>query len=84
MRKPLLFAGLVLAVVALIAVIGRYPLDLDLLGARMEDLHAWHMQRPLAVGAGFFAAYVVVTALSLPVAVWMTLAAGRSSGSARP
>ncbi len=55
MRKPLLFAGLVLAVVALIAVIGRYPLDLDSLGARMEDLHAWHMQRPLAVGAGFFA-----------------------------
>ena len=80
MRKPLLFAGLVLAVVALIAVIGRYPLDLDSLGARMEDLHAWHMQRPLAVGAGFFAAYVVVTALSLPVAVWMTLAAGALFG----
>src|SRR5690606_30798094 len=59
---------------------GRYPSDLESLGARMEDLRAWHMERPLAVAAGFFATYVVVTALSLPFAVWMTLAAGALFG----
>lgn len=80
MRKPLLFAGLVLAILTLVAVTGRYPSDLESLGARMEDLRAWHMERPLAVAAGFFAAYVVVTALSLPFAVWMTLAAGALFG----
>lgn len=80
MRKPLLFVGLVLAAVALVAIIGRHPADLESLRAGMEDLHAWHMERPLAVAAGFFVTYVVVTALSLPVAVWMTLAAGALFG----
>lgn len=80
MRKPLIFAGLVLAVAALVAVTGRHPSDLAWLGARMEDLHAWHMERPIAVAVGFFATYVVLTALSLPLAIWMTLAAGALFG----
>lgn len=52
------------------AEIGRYVADAD----------AWRRQTPLVFAAVFFAAYVAVTALSLPLAVWMTLASGALFG----
>lgn len=52
------------------AEIGRYVADAD----------AWRRQTPLVFAAAFFSAYVAVTALSLPLAVWMTLASGALFG----
>ncbi len=52
------------------AEIGRYVADAD----------AWRRQTPMVFAAVFFTAYVAVTALSLPLAVWMTLASGALFG----
>ena len=41
---------------------------------------AWYADKPLTVTAAFFAVYVLITALSLPGAAIMTLAAGASFG----
>ncbi|MDW4549074.1 FAD-dependent oxidoreductase [Defluviimonas sp. D31] len=80
MRKPALFLALAVVIAVLIWLIGRNPPDLDMLRAQLIDLDAWRVERPLLVAALFFAAYVAVTALSLPLAVWMTLAAGALFG----
>ncbi len=58
---------------------GQY-LNLDSLERRQADLEAWRAARPVLAGALFFAAYVAVTALSLPGAAVMTLAAGAIFG----
>ena len=44
------------------------------------DLEAWRAAQPLRAAAAFFAGYVVVSALSLPGAAAMTLAAGALFG----
>lgn len=80
MRKPFLFAALAILVGALIWLIGRNPPDIDMLRGHIVDLHAWRMERPLLVAVLFFAAYVAVTALSLPLAAWMTIAGGALFG----
>jgi pyruvate/2-oxoglutarate dehydrogenase complex dihydrolipoamide dehydrogenase (E3) component/uncharacterized membrane protein YdjX (TVP38/TMEM64 family) len=55
-------------------------LTLDGLKARQADLAGLLETRPLLVVGGFFLLYVVVTALSLPGAVILTLAAGAIFG----
>ncbi|OYX41417.1 MAG: pyridine nucleotide-disulfide oxidoreductase [Rhodobacterales bacterium 32-67-9] len=80
MRKPALFAVLAILIGAMIWLIGRTPPDLDMLRGHLVDLDAWRMDRPVLVATVFFSAYVVVTALSLPLATWMTLAAGALFG----
>lgn len=80
-RKKLL---LVLLLVALAAAYfafdgGRY-LSLGHLKSRQADLAGLYATHPWQVAGGFFAAYVLVTALSLPGAAIMTLAAGAVFG----
>jgi pyruvate/2-oxoglutarate dehydrogenase complex dihydrolipoamide dehydrogenase (E3) component/uncharacterized membrane protein YdjX (TVP38/TMEM64 family) len=75
---------LLLLVVAAIAAffildLGAY-LTLDALKARQAELAALVESRPLLVIGGFFLVYVAVTALSLPGAAIMTLAAGAIFG----
>ncbi|MDE2372557.1 MAG: hypothetical protein KGN16_26565, partial [Burkholderiales bacterium] len=43
-----------------------HELTLAAMKSRAADLQAWRAQRPLAAAALFFAAYVVMAALSLP------------------
>jgi pyruvate/2-oxoglutarate dehydrogenase complex dihydrolipoamide dehydrogenase (E3) component/uncharacterized membrane protein YdjX (TVP38/TMEM64 family) len=50
------------------------------LGRYIADADAWRRDSPLVFAAVFFLSYVAVTALSLPFAVWMTLAAGAIFG----
>ena len=73
--------ALLLAVVAAFFIfdLGTY-LTLDSLKARQADLAALLNARPLLVIGGFFLLYVVATALSLPGAVILTLAAGAIFG----
>lgn len=58
----------------------QHQLTLVHLQASRADLLELYGAKPVAVLAGFFAAYVAVTALSLPGAVVMTLAAGALFG----
>lgn len=55
-------------------------LTLERLQASRDALRAAYDARPLAVLAGFFGVYVVATALSIPGAVVLTLAAGAMFG----
>ncbi|MCL7464221.1 bifunctional TVP38/TMEM64 family protein/FAD-dependent oxidoreductase [Phaeovulum sp. NW3] len=80
MRKPVIFAALALGVLGLIWASGGVPADLDGLRAALAHAEGWRAAHPAAFAALFFAAYVTVTALSLPFAVWMTLAAGAVFG----
>ena len=57
-------------------------LTLDGLKGSMEEFSQWREQSPLLVIGGFFLLYVVVTALSLPGAAILTLAAGALFGLA--
>ncbi|WP_126444893.1 FAD-dependent oxidoreductase [Sulfuricystis multivorans] len=76
--------ALLFIVVALIALffgldLDRY-FDLMWLKSQQASLAAWRDAHPLFGAAVFFALYVLVTALSLPGAVWMTLAGGAIFG----
>jgi len=76
--------GLLLLLVGAVAAfflfdLGQY-LTLANLKARQGDLAALVEQRPLLMLGGFFLLYVAVTALSLPGAAIMTLAAGAIFG----
>ncbi len=79
-----------LATLATLALLGAafFALDLhrvltlDGLKAGMTQFAAWREAAPLTLGAGFAAFYVGVTALSLPGAAVMTLAAGALFGLA--
>ena len=82
--KALLWAGA--AAVALVAVwawqhfgLGAL-LTLDNLKASRDALQAQVLSAPLATAAVFFAVYVAATALSIPGAVILTLAAGAMFG----
>ena len=55
-------------------------LTLDGLKAGLVKFEAWRAASPILVGGGFLLIYVAVTALSLPGAVVMTLAAGALFG----
>jgi pyruvate/2-oxoglutarate dehydrogenase complex dihydrolipoamide dehydrogenase (E3) component/uncharacterized membrane protein YdjX (TVP38/TMEM64 family) len=81
MQKKLIVVALLGAVVVAFIVfdLGRY-LSLDDLKSRQAGLAELYREQPLGVAAAFFAAYVAVTAASLPGAAIMTLAAGALFG----
>ncbi|MEP3421691.1 MAG: FAD-dependent oxidoreductase [Erythrobacter sp.] len=77
----------ILIIAVLAALIGAYfvfdlgeYLTLAAVQERVTDARAFYAENPIAVLAGFFAIYVVVTAASLPGAAIMTLAAGALFG----
>lgn len=78
--KRLLLATALLALVALAVIVQRQEIDLATLRLWLARADAWRQDNALTLAAAFFAAYVAVTALSLPLAVWMTLAAGALFG----
>jgi pyruvate/2-oxoglutarate dehydrogenase complex dihydrolipoamide dehydrogenase (E3) component/uncharacterized membrane protein YdjX (TVP38/TMEM64 family) len=79
-KKIIILAALAALVAAyFIFDLGQY-LTLDGIKALAGDLAAFQQDNPLAVIAGFFLAYVAVTAASLPGAAIMTLAAGAMFG----
>lgn len=80
LKKNVLLAVVVVAVLALLFALRGQSLDLESLRVLIERLRAWQAENALTLIAAFFAGYVVVTALSLPFAVWMTLAAGALFG----
>ena len=75
------FVMLVLALVGLFFAfnLGQY-LSLATIKSRQAELEAWRAGQPVLAGVLFFAVYVAVSALSLPGAAAMTLAAGAIFG----
>ncbi len=76
--------GVALALLGLVAAfllldLGQY-LQLSAIQSRQADLEAWRAAQPVTAALLFFAAYVAVTALSLPGAAVMTLAGGAIFG----
>ena len=59
--------------------LGQY-LQFEVLQQRIGDLRGWYTNNPLLAGVIYFAVYVAVTALSVPGAAIMTLAAGALFG----
>jgi pyruvate/2-oxoglutarate dehydrogenase complex dihydrolipoamide dehydrogenase (E3) component/uncharacterized membrane protein YdjX (TVP38/TMEM64 family) len=76
----LVVTALLGAVVAFFALGLQHQLSLQALQARQHDLDAWRQAHPILLAGGFLLAYVAVTALSLPVATLLTLAAGAVFG----
>jgi pyruvate/2-oxoglutarate dehydrogenase complex dihydrolipoamide dehydrogenase (E3) component/uncharacterized membrane protein YdjX (TVP38/TMEM64 family) len=79
-NRLLLIALLAVAVVAFFALGLDRHLSLAALKQQQGALAALHAEHRLATLAGFFALYVAVTALSLPGAAILTLAAGAIFG----
>ena len=81
MLKRLLIASIIAAaVVAFFAFDLDHSLSLGELQARSADLIAWREAQPLNAAGIFFGLYVLATALSLPGAAILTLAAGAIFG----
>jgi pyruvate/2-oxoglutarate dehydrogenase complex dihydrolipoamide dehydrogenase (E3) component/uncharacterized membrane protein YdjX (TVP38/TMEM64 family) len=80
MKKPALLIVALALIAALYSLLHWQSLDLDGLRAGLAQIRVWQQDHPLALAVMFFATYVAVTALSLPFAVWMTLAAGALFG----
>ncbi len=80
MKKPVILILLVVLVAALFYWSGGAGVDLATVKAKLASLDDYRLAHPVVLGLIFFAGYVVVTALSLPFAVWMTLAAGALFG----
>ena len=79
-KQWVLIAAVLAAVLTFFAFdLGRY-LSLDFIRSQQAGLVALYAEKPAVVIAAFFAIYVAVTALSLPGATILTLAAGAIFG----
>ncbi len=81
--KKLLFIGIIAALIASVFIfdLTQY-LNLELLKQQREQLTQLFAEQPLLMFGGYFALYVVCTALSIPGATVLTLGAGAIFGLA--
>ncbi|MDB6181679.1 FAD-dependent oxidoreductase [Paracoccus fistulariae] len=80
MKRPALIAILALVVILVLFFLRGQDLSLDGLRDQLAGLTELQQARPVAVAVVFFLIYVAITTLSLPIAVWLTLAAGAMFG----
>ena len=79
--KKIAILGVIIALVVIFFSFDiQHYLTLDGLKKGLTDFEAWRAQSPWLVALGFLLFYVLVTALSLPGAAVMTLAAGALFG----
>ncbi|MBS0565472.1 MAG: FAD-dependent oxidoreductase [Proteobacteria bacterium] len=79
-RKTLTLSLLVAVLAAGLLVLRRHPVDPDDIRGWVAALTGFRAAHPGPAFALAFGCYVLVTALSLPMAVWMTLAIGALFG----
>src|SRR3990167_5861671 len=79
-RKGALLGIVLITVLAIIWLTKGQDLSLAGLRGQLAALEDWRAAHAIPFAVGFFALYIGVTALSLPFAVWMTLAAGAMFG----
>ncbi len=75
-----LLAVLVVAVIAFFVLGLQRYLSLEYIKGQQSQLEAWRAANPLVAGLTFFGIYIAITALSLPGATILTLAAGAIFG----
>jgi Pyruvate/2-oxoglutarate dehydrogenase complex, dihydrolipoamide dehydrogenase (E3) component, and related enzymes len=80
LKKIVILLVFLAATISAFMVLRHQQIDLDTVRAYVAALAEWRASNAALVAVGFFGAYVLVTALSLPVATWMTLAAGALFG----
>jgi pyruvate/2-oxoglutarate dehydrogenase complex dihydrolipoamide dehydrogenase (E3) component/uncharacterized membrane protein YdjX (TVP38/TMEM64 family) len=76
----LVVVALLGAVVAFFALGGQHRFTLEALKASQQMLDGYRQAHPWQLAGGFFALYVIVTALSLPAAALLSLAGGAVFG----
>lgn len=80
MKKVVLLLVLAGVTVGAFVILREQQIDIDTLRGKLDALGEWRTAHAFVFVTGFFAVYVLVTALSLPLATWMTLAAGALFG----
>lgn len=80
MSKKIIIILIVMIIAAFFVFDIQHYLTLSSIKESLTSFEAWRSQNPLLVGLGFFASYILITALSLPGAAVMTLAAGALFG----
>ena len=80
MTRPVLLILVATLVLAGSWLLGGQDVTLQSLRGHLAAVAEYQQQRPVLVAALFAAAYVAITALSLPIAVWLTLAGGALFG----
>jgi uncharacterized membrane protein YdjX (TVP38/TMEM64 family) len=78
--KKILLLLFIICICMMLVFLTDQPINLDRVQTLVSDAKQWHQQNLMVFVALFFTLYVLVTATSLPVAVWMTLAAGALFG----
>ena len=76
LKKAIILTTAILLIGLFFAFNLHQVLTLDGLKARMDEFRNWQQNSPALVAVGFFLIYILVTALSLPGAAILTLAAG--------
>lgn len=80
LKKLLLLLALAGLTAGALLILRHQQIDVETVRAHVNALSEWRASNAALVVGGFFVTYVLVTALSLPVATWMTLAAGALFG----
>ncbi|WP_405404362.1 FAD-dependent oxidoreductase [Paracoccus sp. Ld10] len=80
MTRPILLIVFATLIVAGFWLLGGQDLTVQSLRGHLAAVGDYQQQRPALVATLFLAAYVAVTALSLPIALWLTLAGGALFG----
>ncbi len=80
MKRALVFIVLAVVLLAVYALAGHALPDIGDLKANLQPLTEWVTARPIGSALVFFVLYVVITALSVPLATVATLAAGALFG----
>lgn len=80
MTRPLIFLLLAVIVLTGIFLIPDNLTSLEGIRDQLSQVEGFRARNPLLVAGAFFGLYVAVTALSLPIAVWLTLGAGALFG----
>ena len=78
--KNVLLLFLVMVIGALLLFLNGQSFDLTRLQVGVAEVTQWRQNNETMFVAVFFTTYVIITATSLPFALWMTLAAGALFG----
>ena len=80
LKKLILANCLVLVVVLSVLLLRAQPIDLSITQVYVSNLIEWRQSNAWLLVVLYALGYIVVTALSLPLATWMTLVAGALFG----
>ena len=78
--KKILLILFIVAIGAMLLLLSEQSIDLARIQTAIAEIKQWRLHNAELFVGLFFATYVLITATSLPIAVWMTLAAGALFG----